>query len=153
MNTGNQDPVAAASKEMAKLARNGTRALEKDLADEVAVKKAEITQLKAMAKQLHKLSKDKKAEYPVEISYSHTAKTPGQGLVTKTPELVIKDAGDAESAALDIEKRLPRWGDLKDEMLEELKRRQAELDDMRRGLSGFVDSSKRLLAEVFAILH
>lgn len=153
LNTGDRDPVIEAAKDMAKLARSGTTALEKDLAEEVAVKKAEATQLKSVAKSLHKLSKDKKVEYPSEMSYQHTAKTPGQGLVTKTPELVLKDAGEAESAALDIEKRLPRWTDLKDEMVEDLKRKQAQLDDMRSGLPGFVESSRNLLSEVFAILH
>lgn len=153
LNTGNQDPVIEAAKDMAKLARNGTKALEQDLIDEVTVKKAETTTLKGVAKQLHKLSKDKKIEYPVEMSYEHTAKTPGQGLVTKTAELVLKEPGEAESAALDIEKRLPRWGDLKDEMLEELKRQQDQLDDMRSGLPGFVEAYRGLLAEVFAILH
>jgi len=150
---GTADPVEEASKHVKKLARDGTRAIAKDLADETADKRAETKQIKGVAKALLKLAKDRKTEYPAEVIYVHTTKNPAQGLVTKTETLTLNDAGEAEDAAANLEKRLPRSSDLKDQMLVELKQKQKVLDEMKAGLPEFVDSSKPLLGEVFAILH
>ena len=146
------DPVEVASKDVMKLVRAGQKQLAKELEDEVAEKKAEAQQLKKVAKTLLKAAKDKKTEWPYMLTYNYTAKGPTQGLVTKVAELELEEPQNAEDAAATIEKKLPRWTDLKDQMVVELKKKQAVLEEMRKGLPEFVDSSKGLLSEVFAIL-
>jgi hypothetical protein len=72
--------------------------------------------------------------------------------VTKTEELVLKDADEASSAADKIEKKLENYAKLRDEMLEDLKHERRQLGKMREGLGKFVADSNGLVLEVLATL-
>jgi hypothetical protein len=146
------DRAAAAAQDMAKLADVGADSLERDLADLLDGKKAEVTQLKKVAKALHALAADSSTSYPAEIEYSHTARNGSRGLFTKVASLVLNDAGEAVSAAAAIEKRLDNYAKLRDEMLIELKLKQRQITEMRRGLPGFVESSNGIVVDVLATL-
>lgn len=149
---GNDDPVDLAARDMLKLARLGAKNMAQDMADSIARKKAEAKELKKVAKELLKLAKDKKTEYPVQMTYEYTAKGPTRGLVTKEAELELEAPSDAEDAAATIEKKLERWTDLKDQMAGEMKQTAGQIDEMAKGLPEFVDASRVLIGEVFAIL-
>ena len=113
----------------------------------------EIRTLKASAKQILKLAKDKKTEYPTEVTYVHTARDAVEGLITKVEVVTVEEASEAEAAAMNIEKRLESWGKLKDQMVDELKQRRVRVEDMKNHVNAFVDMSRGLLVEVFAILQ
>ena len=89
----------------------------------------------------------------VEFSYTHTARKPSRGLVTKTAELILAEAAEATKAATVIETRTETWGKLRDEMQGVMKVQQDELDEMRRKLPAFVKASDGLLQHVFATLY
>jgi len=146
------DRMAAATKDVAKLADVGAHLLERDLADLLTEKKGEMLRLKKVAKSVQKLAADSDASYPAEVEYSHTARDGSGGLVTKTETLTLSDAGEALNAATTLEKRLEGFAKLRDQMLEELKHRQRQVGEMRHGLSSFVESSNGLVVEVLATL-
>ena len=153
LTAGEADPVEGASKDVARLTRNGTRSLMRDLDNEITAKKREMTQLKAVAKSIQKLAKDGATTYPAEVTYTHTARGSTTGYVTKTETLVLADAAEAEGAAAKIEKKMDAWAKLREEMLKDLKRRQQQLDELKGTVTEFVSSSEGLLVEVFAVLH
>ncbi|MDH3734495.1 MAG: hypothetical protein OEU54_13270 [Gemmatimonadota bacterium] len=145
-----QSPMETASKEVLKLTRAGTRALVKDLEDELAEKKREITQLRRAGKALSDLAEKGDFSDPIEFSYMHTARSPSYGLVTKTQELVLTEAAEAEKAAGTIETKTETWTKLQKEMIEVLKGRGRQLEDMKADLPAFVATSESLMEHVLA---
>ncbi|MFV1988185.1 MAG: hypothetical protein ACC682_12950, partial [Gemmatimonadota bacterium] len=148
-----KDPVAAARKDVLKLARAGHRILARELADEVDQKQKELAQLRQSGKALEKLAEENDFEEPVEFTYVHTARKPSQGLVTKTELLTLNDAAEATKAALMIENKSETWRKLRDEMQGDLKVREEQLDEMKRNLPAFVEAFTSLLQHVFATLY
>lgn len=145
-----QDPVETATKDLLKLARTGARLLTREFRDEVASKEIEMAQLETVASSLHKLAKEADFTDPIEISYSHTGRKPPQGLVTRTETLTLTDAVEAADAAQTIEAKLETWDKLRREMLDNLGDRQRQLDEMKRSLPAFVESSKGLVRHVMS---
>jgi hypothetical protein len=145
-----RDPVEAATKDLLKLARSGARLLTRELADEVASKKMEMSQLEKVANSLHKLAEGADFTDSVEISYSHTGRSPPQGLVTRTETLTLTDADEAAEAARTIEAKRETWDKLRREMLDALGERQRQLDEMKRSLPAFVESSDVLVRHVMS---
>jgi hypothetical protein len=146
------DAVETATRDVAKLTKAGTRALTRDLADELASKKTEMSQLEKVSSSMHKLAEKNAFVDPVEVSYSRTARE-ADHLVTKTESVTLTDAQEAEDAAQMIEKKMTSWGKLREEMVEDLKREQRQLDELEDSLPGFVESSKGTVREVFATLY
>ena len=147
------DPVRNAAKDGARLTQKGTAALATELTDELAQKKTEMSRLERAAKAIRKMADDSKAPYPTEVSYSHTARDSSESLITKTEELTLNDADEAQEAAQTIERRMETWGKLREQMIAELKQRQKQLEEMKRDLATFVESTEGLLHEVLATLH
>lgn len=147
------DPVDVARKDVLKLSRSGARTLTRELADETAEKKAEITQLKKAVKTLRKLAEEKEFEEAIEFTYDHTARKPSQGLVTKTEVLELTTPSEAGDAANAIESKLETWGKLREEMLLDLKARSKDLDEMKSNLATFARDSEPLIRHVLATLH
>lgn len=146
------DRVAAATSDVEELAAAGALSLERDLAELLEEKKAEMEQLEGVVASLQSLAADENTSYPTEVAYSHTARDGTRRLVTKTETLTLNDADEALAAAAKVEKRLESFAKLRDQMIEDLEQRQAQLDEMRHGLSGFVASSNGLVVEVLATL-
>ncbi|MDX1393186.1 MAG: hypothetical protein R3195_02300 [Gemmatimonadota bacterium] len=149
--TDRQEEIA--SKDFTTLTRSGARALAKDLADELAAKKAELTQLKKDVKAFDKLAETGDFDEPIEVEYTHTVRKPSKGLITRTEVEELKSASDASDLARTIEKRLDAWGKLREEMLGELKKREKRLDEMKDSIPDFVDASSGLIRDVFATLY
>lgn len=144
--------VAAVVDRMAQLAETGARALEEDLAAELTSKRAEIKELEKIVKVLRKLATDPDAGYPTEVEYSRTSRSGVGHLITKTETLGLNDPSEAEKAADTLERKRDGFARLRDEMLEELKRRKRQLGEMRAGLGDFSQASAGLVAEVLATL-
>jgi hypothetical protein len=104
------DSTEIASGDALKLARAGARILTKELADELAAKKAEITVLKRSQKALQKLADEGDFTEPIETTYTHTVRKPSRGLVTRTEELTLTEPQEALDAVNAIEKRMEAWG-------------------------------------------
>lgn len=148
-----EDTIETATKDVLTLARSGARALTKDLDEEVADKKAELTQLKKSAKAFNKLADDGDFTDPIEVTYTHTVRKPSKGLVTRVEIVELNDAGEARDTAAAIEKKLETWGKLREEMMGVLKHRQKQLEEMKKELPNFVASLEGLVGEVFATLY
>ncbi len=146
------DRAAVVKKDVKALAEFGAETLEQDLARQLKEKKAEIKVLEEVTAQLRALAEDEDTEYPAQIEYAHTGRDAHRRLVTKTEELVLKDADEASSAADKIEKKLENYAKLRDEMLEDLKHERRQLGKMREGLGKFVADSNGLVLEVLATL-
>ena len=110
-------------------------------------------QLSEAADSLNAIAEKDEDAYPVEFTYEHTARSPSEGLITKTAELTLADAGEARSAAENIVKRTDAWDKLRREMLEEMKLSQQALVDLKGCLKDFVDSSRGLVQDVFAVMY
>jgi hypothetical protein len=147
------DAVAAVTSDVTKLTKAGVRSMEKDLADDLETKKKELSKLKRVATSLEKLAGAKEDAFPTEVEFSHSARDSSRGLVTKVETLTLEDASEAQQAAEKIHKRLDSYGKLRDEMIVELKQRQKQIDEMKKEVGSFADSSRRLLTEVLAVLH
>lgn len=149
----NGDWVVAASKDVLKLARKGTKFLEHDLADELALKRTEVLKIQEVATYVRELAEDPDATYATEITYVYTARDASKTLVTRTAMVTVNNPQDAISSAGVIEKSLPGRGKLAEQMIVEIRRKQDQLDAMRQTLPSFVESSRPLLSEVIANLH
>ncbi|NNF27008.1 MAG: hypothetical protein HKN73_07310 [Gemmatimonadetes bacterium] len=142
----------AITRDITKLARAGTRAIRRDLERETKIKRKEIDLLKAAVKTLRKVAEDAESDYPVEFSYSYTARSPARGLVTKTEPLTLADADEAGAAADNVEKRTETWDKLRLEMIEELKVREKQWADLSGSLSSFAKAAQGTVKEILAIL-
>jgi pantothenate synthetase len=130
----------------------GSQFLAEDLAEELARKKSEVAELRKVADSIHKLSDTGDWETPVEISYCHTVRE-GDGLGTRTTAVTLADAGEANDAASAIEKKLDSWEKLRDQMLEDLKKKQRKVAEMESSIPDFAESSREMVDDVLAILH
>lgn len=146
------DPVAAVTSTVKRLVRSGARSLKREVAEDLTEKKREEKQLEKVIEQIRSLAADSSVEYPVEISYTHTARDAASGLVTKTETLIFENADEALQAAKKIEKRMGRWSKLRTQMLDDLKQRQKRVGDVTSNLSEFVDSSRGLLRDIIVTL-
>ena len=146
------DPVAAVSKTVRSMLKSGARILKQEVADDLSEKRKEEARLKKVIAQIRDIAADDSVEYPVEITYSHTARDAARGLVTKTESLTFEDAKEALKAAKSIEKRMGRWAKLREQMLDDLKQRQKRVGDVTSNLSEFLESSQGLLREVIVTL-
>ncbi len=149
---GTKDPVSAVSKDVKKMVKSGAQSLSKEVAAELALKKTEEKRLEKVVEAAHKMATDPKVEFPAEITYSHTARETGHGLVTRTETVTVADAKEALETAESITKSMVKWGKLRDEMQEELKQQQKRLGSIDDDLPAFVDSWKGLLKEVIVTL-
>lgn len=147
------DPVAAVSKTVRRMLKSGARTLKQEVADDLSEKRKEEARLKKVIAEIREIAEDESVEYPVEISYSHTARDAARGLVTKTETLTCEDAKEALKAAKSIEKRMGRWAKLREQMLDELKQRQKRVGEVTSNLSEFLESSQGLLSEVIVTLR
>lgn len=147
-----KDPVTAVSKDVKKMVKSGAQSLSKEVAEELAFKKTEEKQLENVVEAAHKLANDPKVQFPTEITYSHTARETGHGLVTRTETVTVADAKEALEAAESITKSMAKWAKLRDEMQEELKLKQKRLGSINQDLPAFVESWRGLLKEVIVTL-
>ena len=146
------DPMASAIKDVKSLTKAGSHFLAKDLEKELEDKKNEVLQLQKVADSMNRLADTESWENPVEVSYSHTVRE-GDGLGTRTQTLTLVDAGEARDAAATIEKKLVNWEKLRVLMLEDLKQRRRQVDEMEEGIAAFAESSRGVVDDVLAILH
>ncbi len=149
----NAEWEADVNKDVLRIARNGARSLLRELATRETTKKNELKTLKKVAAAITKMAEDPDAEYPIELTYLHTARDSVRDLVTKTEERIVNDGEEAMAVVRNIEKNSARWETLRDEMIIELKERQKEVGAMKRNLSSFVQSLQPLLREVLVTLH
>jgi hypothetical protein len=146
------DPIADISKSTRKMMANGARAIKRSLANDMATKKAEITELKKVARSARKLSDNPKTIYPLEITYHRSARDSVQSMFTKTEDVELNDAEETLALAEAIERQIDHWTTLRDIMIAELKLEQKQLGVMTQNLSQFVKSMHPLLGEVVATL-
>lgn len=145
-----KDGLDKATKDIAKLARSGTRSIRRELDRERETKRSESRSLKTAVKELRKLAESSDSDGPTEFSYSYTARSPSWGLVTKTEELTLADADEATAAADTVEKRSATWDKLRIEMLEELKAKDNRWAELSGSLSDFAQAYRGLVKEVLA---
>ncbi|MEE3137451.1 MAG: hypothetical protein VX291_05865 [Gemmatimonadota bacterium] len=146
------DPIDDVSKSTRKMMTNGARAIKRSLANAMAIKKAEITELKKVARSARKLSDNPKTVYPFEITYHRSARDSVQSMFTKTENIEVNNAEETLTCAEAIERNLDHWTTLRDIMIAELKLEQKQLGVMTKNLSQFVKSMHPLLGEVVATL-
>ena len=146
------DPIADVSKSTKKMMTNGARAIKRSLANDMAIKKAEITALKKVARSSRKLSENPKTVYPFEITYHRSARDSVQSMFTKTEDVEVNNAEETLALAEAIERQIDHWTTLRDIMIAELKLEQKQLGVMTKNLSEFVKSMHTLLSEVVATL-
>jgi methylthioribose-1-phosphate isomerase len=146
------DPIADVSKSTKKMMTNGARAIKRSLANDMAIKKAEITELKKVARSSRKLSENLKTVYPFEITYHRSARDSVQSMFTKTEDVEVNNAEETLALAEAIERQIDHWTTLRDIMIAELKLEQKQLGVMTKNLSEFVKSMHTLLGEVVATL-
>ena len=147
-----KDPIADISKSTRKMMANGARSIKRSLANDLAKKKAEITELKKVARSIRKLSENPKTVYPLEITYHRSARDSVQSMFTKTEEIEADDAEATLACAELIERNIEHWTTLRDIMIAEIKLVQKHLGVMTKNLSQFVKSMHPLLGEVVATL-
>jgi len=146
------DPIAAISKSTRKMMSNGARAIKRSLANDMATKKAEITELKKTVRSIRKLADNPGTTYPFEVHYCRSARDSVQSMFTKTENIEVNDAQEVINCADGIERNLEHWTMLRDLMIAEIKLEQKQLGEMTKGLSAFVTSMHPLLGEVVATL-
>jgi len=146
------DPIADVSKSTKKMMTNGARAIKRSLANDMAIKKAEITALKKVARSTRKLSENPKTVYPFEITYHRSARDSVQSMFTKTEDVEVNNAEETLALAEAIERQIDHWTTLRDIMIAELKLEQKQLGVMTKNLSEDVKSMHTLLGEVVATL-
>ena len=147
-----EDGVAAANQTLKRLVRSGARSMKREVAEDLSAKKKEEARLEKVVEHIRRIADDPSTDYPIEVSYSRTARAAGQGFITKTETLTFENAGDAVQAAKTMENSLGRWAKLRDQMLEELKQRQKRVGEVTGNLSEFVESFQGLLREVIVTL-
>lgn len=148
-----ENPVDVAVGDVKKMVRSGARSIDRDVSDELAEKKAEVKRLKKVVVELRSLAEDGGVEFPVEVTYSRTAKRAGDGFVLKTETLELNDAEEALKAAKKIEKSLPNWTKIRDEMILDLKRQQDTIKELTGDLPDLVASWRGVLKEVLVTMR
>ena len=146
------DPLEVAARDVQQMLRSGLRSLKQVVSRETAKKEAEGERLEEVLETVRTLAEDPDLEYPVEITYTRTAKDAGQGFVTKTETIEVGDPEEAKTAAKKMEESLPLWAKYRQEMLEDLHRRRQSLDEASRHVADVIDSWKGLFREVLVTL-
>ncbi len=139
--------------DLAKLTKSGVRVIEREIEDELKMKRSELKQLQKVADQARKVAEAKDPKLPTEITYLHTARAAAQGLITKEVVVEVTTKDEAQSCADGIEKSLGRWENLRDQMVDELKKKNAQLSTLNDSIADFVQAQRSLIREVVAILH
>jgi hypothetical protein len=148
-----ENPIDAIADDLAKLTKSGVRVIEREVESELKAKRTELSRLQKVADQARKLAHAKDPKLPTEITYFHTARAAAQGLITKSETVEITSKDEAESCADSIEKSLGRWENLRDQMVEELKKKNVQLSALSDSIADFVQAQRSLIKEVVAILH
>ena len=148
-----QDSIADVSKDFMTMAKGGSRAMGRDLANDLAAKKVEMKQLAATLVEATKLAEGPETAFPTVITFSYTLRDAFSELVTKTETLTPTEASEAASAAAALERSMPSRTKLSDLMIIELKRKQSQLEVMTKNLAEFIQGSRGLLQEVMANLQ
>jgi hypothetical protein len=146
------DPVAVAAGDVKKLVRSGAAALERTVSDELADKKAEAKRLMKIVEGLRELAEDPDVEYPTEFTYTRTARGSGEGFVMKTETLTLADSEEVLRAARKIEKSLPNWAKQRDEVMDDLRKKQETIKTLTGNLSDLVESWRGVLQEVLVTM-
>jgi len=141
------------SVDVQRLTSAGIRAIEKDLESELVEKRREIRQLERAIATLSELAEGDPSAFPAEVAYTYTATRGKDQYVTKEEELLLEDSGSAEAAAKRLEKKLGRFGRLRDQMVESLKQRRKTVGEAKSELKDFVHGTNPLVSEVLATLH
>jgi len=147
------DSIADVSKDFMTMAKGGSRAMGRDLANELASKKVEVKQLGTTLAAATKLAEGPETAFPTEIVFSYTVRDAFSELVTKTETVEVTEASEAASAAAALERSMPARTKLADLMITELKRQQKQLEVMTKALGEFIEESRGLLREVLANLQ
>lgn len=146
------DPVAAAVTDVKKMLKRGVKSLKRSVADELAEKEVETTELQAIVDTVQEMAENPDVEFPAEITYSHTAKSHDSGFVTKTETLTLTEASEAAQAAKKLEKSLPRWEKYRAAMVVELEERDESLGLVTKDLSHLIESWRKVLKEVLVTM-
>mgnify|MGYP002623598186 FL=1 len=146
-------PLEAIADDLAKLAKSGIRVIEREVETELKAKKTEIKRLEKAVAEARKLAESKEEDFPMHFSYAHTARAAAQGLVTKVETVEFTTPDEANSCADSIEKSLSRWESLRDQMVDELQKKQSQIGVLRNGLADFVKAQRTMIREVIAVLH
>jgi hypothetical protein len=141
------------SKEFLALGKSGTKATAKDVANELAMKKTELSRLEKTIASIRKLEGKPDTAFPVEIPYTFTARDAVHGLVTKTETVTVNNEKEAVAAGDSLEKTITSRTKLADLMTIDLKQKQKKLEKMAPTLPDFVKASQELLAEVMVNLQ
>jgi len=147
------DAVGEVTGDVLKLAKAGAKAMEKDLADELVRKKTEIVQITKTAAATRVMAENPKVTYPVEITYSFTARDATGEMITKTDTLTPENPEEAMKAADTIEKNMPSREKLTGLMVIDLKEKQKALARMTKSLAEFVTTTHGPLRDVIANLQ
>ncbi len=145
--------ISTIRKDVLTIAKAGAKALAKDLAEELALKRVEAEQLEAAAAAIRKMSESAKTSYPTEYSYRYTARDAIHDTVTKTEVVVANDAAEALTAAEGMDRSLPGRTKLADAMIIRLEERQVRVEEMTKVLPDFIQFSHGLLGEVLTTLQ
>lgn len=146
-------PATLAAKDVKAIVRRGIRSLRREIDRDIEVKAGEADQIEEAAEKLRALAERDDVEYPMEVSFERTAKSPVHGLMTKTEVYELEDQTDARRAAKKVENSIRRWGRLRDQMLQELEDRRERLGALSRDLSLVMDSWRPLLRDVLVTMH
>lgn len=146
-------PALLASKDVKTIVRRGIRSLRREIDKDIEVKASEAEQIQEAAEKLRAIAEDENAEYPMEVSFERTMKSPVHGLMTKTEVFELEDQTDARRAAKKVENSVRRWGRLRDQMLGELEERRERLGALSKDLGLVMDSWRPLLRDVLVTMH
>jgi len=145
------DPPASAIRDVEEFTTTGLRIVQRELRDELAEKKSEVTRLKEVAEFLNELARAEEWGDPVEVEYSHTIRQP-EGLATQTTTLTLVDTEEAKVAAEAFEKKLQNWEKLRSQMQAELESRKRQLKEIAGSVSAFAAFSSGVVADVLALI-
>lgn len=144
-------PLTSMIRDVEDFTDTGLRLMQRDLQDELAEKRIEVTRLREMAADLRELAGVKEWGDPVEVVYSHTVRKP-EGLATRTETLTLAGTGEAEDAAAAFEKKLAGWEKLRSKMQDDLERRQRQLREVGKTVSAFAVFSTGVVSEILSII-
>jgi hypothetical protein len=148
-----KNPLDSIADDLSKLTKSGIRVIEREVETELKGKKTEIKRLEKAVAEARKLSEGKPDAFPMQFSYTHTARAAAQGLITKIEIVEFAAPDEASSCADSIEKSLSRWESLRDQMIDELQKKQSQLGKLHTGLPDFVKAQRTMIREVIAVLH
>jgi hypothetical protein len=146
-------PLDTIADDLSKLTKSGIRVIEREVEAELKSKKTELKRLEKTVAEARKLAEAKEDAFPTQISYSHTARAAAQGLVTKTETVEVIGPDEATSCADSIEKSMSRWENLRDQMVDDLQKKQAQITLLGSELADFVKAQRTMIREVIAVLH